>query len=216
MTPVSNTRSIPYTITTLDGDFTVITVPGRAEADMRPEDESAGVDGVAVDVFRQAMRKLPGGVVMVTTRVGGRPWGLTISSCCSMTAEPPQILISLGERTASCKQILEDRHFGVGILAGEHRSLAELGAQPGVAKFIDEHCNEHGRGRLASPMIAGALCHLDCRVAHTHRVGDHQLIIGVVENVVSLDKDLPVERAQRSPLVYFDRQFWALDSPAPS
>ena len=65
-------------------------------------------------------------------------------------------------------------------------------------------------------MIADALCHLDCRITHTHRVGDHQLIIGVVEDVVSLDRERTLESETRSPLVYFDRQFWALHSPAPS
>ena len=76
---------------------------------------------MTVDVFRQAMRKLPGGVVMVTTRVGGRPWGLTISSCCSMTAEPPQILISLESARPAVSRCWR-RCFGVGILGGEHRS----------------------------------------------------------------------------------------------
>ena len=202
------TRPIPHTVTMLDGDFTVITVPGRAEADVSSGNEGSAVEGVTVDVFREAMRKLPGGVVMVTTRIGGRPWGLTISSCCSMTANPPQILISLQERTASCQQILRDRRFGIGILACEHRSLAELGAKPGVAKFIDEYCGDHGRARLGSPMIADALCHLDCQIAHTHSVGDHHLIIGVVEDVVTVGRP-----GSRSPLVYFDREFWALSTP---
>jgi flavin reductase ActVB len=202
------TRSIPHTVTTLDGDFTVITVPGRAEADVPPNHTEPEIEGVTVDVFRGAMRMLPGGVVMVTTRIGGRPWGLTISSCCSMTADPPQILISLQQRTASCQQILHDQRFGIGILGREHRSLAELGAKPGVAKFIDEYCGDCGRARLASPMISEALCHLDCQVTHTHSVGDHHLIIGVVADVVAVD-----DSVRRSPLVYFDREFWALSEP---
>ncbi len=209
---VSATRVIPHALTTLDGDFTVITVPGRAEAEVGADHQSSGAQGVELDQFRGAMRNLPGGVVMVTTRIAGRPWGLTISSCCSITAEPPQIMISLQGKTASCQQILRDRRFGIGILGREHRSLAELGAMPGVAKFIDEYCDRDGCPRLASPMIANALCHLDCHVAHTYRVGDHHLIIGLVEDVVTgpgSEDILP-----RSPLIYFDREFWALGTPA--
>jgi flavin reductase (DIM6/NTAB) family NADH-FMN oxidoreductase RutF len=206
-------RPIPHSVTTLDGDFTVITTPGRVEADVRPEDDESDI-GVTGDVFRAAMRTLPGGVVMVTTRIGGRPWGLTISSCCSITAEPPQVLISLQERTASCQQILRDGRFGIGILSSEHRSLAELGAKSGVAKFIDEHCGHRARARLASPMIAEALCHLDCRVTHVHRVGDHRLFIGVVaETVLAEDVTANDSSPSRSPLVYFDRDFWALGAP---
>jgi flavin reductase ActVB len=206
---MSASQPIPYPVTALDGDFTVIMVPGRVEADMRPNEPD---EGVAVDLFRQAMRQLPGGVVMVTTRISGRPWGLTISSCCSMTAKPPQILISLQGRTASCQQILRDRRFGLGILGSGHRSLAELGAKPGAAKFIDEYCADDGRTRLPSPIIAGALCHLDCRVAHTHGVGDHHLIIGVVEDVVAVEDEAAEadSSTRRTPLVYFDREFWTL------
>jgi flavin reductase ActVB len=195
----------------LDGDFTVITVPGHAEADVQPAFQNPGLRGVTIDAFRHAMRKLPGGVVMVTARIGDRPWGLTISSCCSMTADPPQILISLQKRTASYQQILHDGCFGIGILGPEHRFLAELGSRPGVAKFIDEHCHNHTRERLASPVIVGALCHLDCRVTHTHSVGDHVLIIGIVENILAAEDDHHAAgAAARSPLVYFDREFWAL------
>ncbi len=57
--------------------------------------------GFAPDAFRHAMRLLAGGVVVVTTRVDGRPWGLTVSACCSLTAAPPRVLVSLDARTAA-------------------------------------------------------------------------------------------------------------------
>jgi flavin reductase (DIM6/NTAB) family NADH-FMN oxidoreductase RutF len=205
------TRSDRRPVTLLDGDFTVFTVPGRAQSEVA--ELAAEAAGVGIDDFRHAMRALPGGVVMVTTRIDGRPWGLTISSCCSVTAEPPRLLISLQKRTASCRQIELDGLFGIGILSASHRSLAEFGAKPGVAKFIDEHCHGDACSRLSSPIIAGALRHLDCKVSQVHAIGDHRLIVGVIVGV--RPTDAPMDESPPSPLVYFNREFWALGPTAP-
>jgi flavin reductase (DIM6/NTAB) family NADH-FMN oxidoreductase RutF len=60
---------------------------------IRRASEAGGDVGSA---FREAMSLLAAAVVMVTTRIDGRPWSLTISSCCSVSVAPPMILISLG------------------------------------------------------------------------------------------------------------------------
>ncbi|MGH2970263.1 MAG: flavin reductase family protein, partial [Solirubrobacteraceae bacterium] len=73
---------------------------------MRAADGRQVLTGGEAAAFKAAMRVLAGGVVMVTTRVDGRPWGLTISSCCSLSAEPPQLLVSLGSQTVTCREVL--------------------------------------------------------------------------------------------------------------
>lgn len=166
--------------------------------------ESTAVDAA---VFLAAMRVLASGVVIVTTRVDERPWGLTISSCTSVTLHPPQLLVSLGAKSVSCRTILETGRFGVSILASEHKALAELGAAVDSAKFMDEYCAPDGASLLESPMISGALFHLDCRVADVFEVGDHRLIIGAVSQGLSND-----EAPGSDPLLYYDRAFWALGS----
>lgn len=190
-----------YSAIELDGS--VHTVGGRIEAtDALLIEPQSALDGEA---FKAAMRVLAAGVVMVTSRRDGRPWGLTISSCCSLTLDPPQMLVSLRTTTVSCHSILEQRHFGISILAARQKELAELGAAVGVVKFVDDYCD--GDEQLESPMIAGALYHLDCSVADSYPVGDHTLIIGRVRQAVY--RPLP-EGETTSPLVYFNRAFWSL------
>jgi flavin reductase ActVB len=188
----------------LAGDYTVEAVAGRVEeADVLLDPASGPC--VDEDVFKAAMRVLPAGVVMVTTRVDGRPWGLTISSCCSLTLRPPQILVWLRLATASAQAILADGRLGVSLLASSQRPLAERGAASGVARFIDEYCDGLKGGPVQSPIVSGSLYHLDCRVTDCHRVGDHMLFIGLVEHAVS-----PAGNAEKRPLLYFDRRFWQL------
>jgi flavin reductase ActVB len=159
------------------------------------------------EAFKAAMRVLAAGVVMVTTRSEGELHGLTISACCSISAAPPQVLISLAE-TASClPAVLETGRFGLSILRAEQRPLAELGAVPGGPKKVQAF-TESRDGRLTA--IAGALAHLDCSVAQVFRAADHVLIIGNVEHAVGAPEG---ELDAPGPLLYFNRTFYALGSP---
>lgn len=158
--------------------------------------------------FKNAMSVLAGAVVMVTTYVGGRPWGLTISSCCSVTADPPQILISLRSDTVSCREIMRAGGFGVSMLSSEQRPVAELGAAVGTPKFVEDYCEGDDEVRTGPP-IAGALCHLGCSVSGSFEVGDHTLIVGQVDKV-----RLHGDMRGADPLLYFDRGFRELSPPA--
>jgi flavin reductase ActVB len=156
---------------------------------------------IAPDGFRQAMRLLAGGVAVVTTIVDGRPWGLTVSACCSLTADPPKVLISLDSRTTSCRAIFDNGRFGVALLGSDQVAVARICSAAGLPKFIEEIV-DHSFAQVRSPVIAGALAHLDCRVVDSHRVGDHALIIGLVQDALS-----PRTHEDFEPLVYFQRAF---------
>jgi len=149
--------------------------------------------------FKFAMRAFATGVVIVTVEVDRRIWGLTINSCCSISASPPQVLISLAH-TASCREpLLRTRRFGLSVLAVDQRELAELGAVPGGPKYVDAFSERPGDEQPAT--IAGALAHLDCSVAETFEVSDHTLVIGLVEQAIV---------GAGEPLLYFDRAFHRL------
>jgi flavin reductase (DIM6/NTAB) family NADH-FMN oxidoreductase RutF len=171
-----------------------------AEQEPEPVDEAA---------FRDAMRMLPSGVVLVTVVHDGRPWGLTISSCSSLTAEPPQVVLSLSTRTITCQEIERGGAFGLAVLGAEHVALAQAGAAPGVPKFIDDFCD--ASTDAAAPRVRGARYHLGCERVASYRHGDHTLIVGAplhaTAGVVSDDAE---------SLVYVDRHFRRVGRPLPS
>jgi len=157
---------------------------------------------VDAEAFKAAMRVLASGVVMVTARRDDQLYGLTISACCSISASPPRVLISLAQ-TASClPAVLDTGRFGLSILRAGQRPLAELGAVPGGPKEVDAF-SESRDGSVT--MIAGALAHLDCSVDQTFTISDHVLVIGNVEHAVTAD-DLD----EPGPLLYFNRTFHRL------
>jgi flavin reductase ActVB len=180
-----------------------VVVGGYIEAD--PAFSGEPPAGVDEETFKTAMRSLAAGVVMVVAQRDDRLWGLTISACCSISASPPQVLISLAD-DASCREaILDTRRFGLSVLRDDQKHLAELGAVPGGPKYVDAFCDDAGSSRRTT-MIAGALVHLDCTVARVFEVSDHTILIGSVEAVVSPQRE-------GGPLLYFDRTFHALGEP---
>jgi flavin reductase ActVB len=162
-----------------------------------------GLDlGVA---FKEAMSLLAASVVMVTTRVDGRPWGLTISACCSVSANPPMLLISLGEHTTSAKEIHAQGRFGVSVLSQHQIEAAKAGAAAGAPKFVEGFCADEGEPAdpARSPAIKGASVHLDCAVEREVHVADHVLFIGQVEDLVLSPSG--------TPLLYWARRYRELD-----
>lgn len=167
-----------------------------------------------VDAFKDAMGLSAAGVVLVTTRLDGHAWGTTVSACCSVSANPPLLLVSLETRTVSARSIEENRAFGVNVLSEKHVSAAQLGAARGEPKHVDELCETSGAGPAAPPAVKDAVAHLACGLERAVPVRNHTLFIGRVAHVqLSLDGD--------RPLVYYDRSYrrigsWPADDAYPA
>jgi flavin reductase (DIM6/NTAB) family NADH-FMN oxidoreductase RutF len=167
--------------------------------------ESLGFDDrekeqcVSVERMRAAFRSLASGVVIVTCWVDGRPWGLTVNSCCSVSIEPPRVLVSLQRRTRSRVAIEASGLFGLAILAADQKDVAELAALAGKPKFLDEFCDPREGNR--PPAVRSAIAQLDCAVYRTIPVDDHVLLVADVKAVIGTRDREP------EPLIYFNRSY---------
>jgi len=164
--------------------------------------ESLPVDPQLSDAFRESMRVMANSVVMVTTWFEGKPWGLTVSACCSVSATPPLLLVSIGAHTITAQAIRASRRFGVNILSEKQVELAQFGARPREPKFCQQHCDCSSESPERAPVIQDCIAHFCCRVEREILAADHVLFIGAVEN------------ARRSvtgrPLLHYERQFHKL------
>jgi flavin reductase (DIM6/NTAB) family NADH-FMN oxidoreductase RutF len=154
--------------------------------------------------FADAMSALASGVVLVTCWVGDRPWGMTVTAFASASANPPTVLVALSSEAASTTAITATQRFGVSVLAEEQVVVAHHGSAPGASKFIDAFV-ESDDGRSATPVVAGALAHLDCRVADSTQVADHTVFFGHVRAVRASNEG--------APLLYHRRKYRMLTDP---
>lgn len=149
--------------------------------------------------FRQSMSLMASAVAIVTTRVEGRPWGMTITACCSVSADPPMVLVSLLSTTVSALGIRGCGEYGLSLLGSRAVDVAKFGAAPGAPKFLDDVDGLSIQGAGSTPCVRGSLAHLDCEVVDELVAADHSIFIGRVRSVA-----FPVED---KPLVYCHRQY---------
>jgi flavin reductase (DIM6/NTAB) family NADH-FMN oxidoreductase RutF len=154
--------------------------------------------------FADAMSSLASGVVIVTCRLDGRPWGMTVTAFASVSADPPTVLVSLGSESRGAQAIEAMRRFGVSILTGEQLAAARYGSAPGKPKFL-EPFTEAGHRDSASPVIAGALAHLDCELSEAVQVADHTVFFGRVHGAGASHAG--------TPLLYHRRNYRTLADP---
>ena len=150
-------------------------------------------------LFRAVMSRFATGVTVVTTMSGGRPFGLTVSSFCSVSLEPRLVLVSIDQAALSRPHVADSGVFAVNILSSQQQFLADRFA--GRGPLVDGKFDgvPYRTVTTGSPILEGALGWVDCRVVDRVPAGDHVLFIGeVVETGID-------ESAE--PLVYFHRRF---------
>lgn len=131
------------------------------------------------DEFRSVMGRFASGVTVVTSMsADGADQGMTVSAFCSLSLDPPLVLICV-DRTASMYESLgEADGFIVNILAEKQESLARRfsGLDPNRFDGIG-----YSRGSNGIVVLDDVLGYVECKRIATHMGGDHCIYIGQVE-----------------------------------
>ncbi|MBB3771187.1 flavin reductase (DIM6/NTAB) family NADH-FMN oxidoreductase RutF [Angulomicrobium tetraedrale] len=131
--------------------------------------------------FRAAMRELAAGVTIITAgRDGGRR-GLTATAVCSVSADPPTLLVCINRSAEGHAAIRESGAFCVNVIAAEHQCLAERFAGRDGARGAERF--EHGEWRslaTGAPVLADAVAAFDCQVIQAIDAGTHTVFLGAV------------------------------------
>lgn len=136
-------------------------------------------------MLRQTLSCFPTGVAIATTvSRQGIPIGVTISSFNSVSMDPPLVLWSLASNAGSREEYLAHKGFAINILASDQIGICRLFASSERDRFKSLDWNE---GLHGLPIIAGCAATLECATHAVHEGGDHEIMIGRVENHSSTD-----------------------------
>jgi flavin reductase (DIM6/NTAB) family NADH-FMN oxidoreductase RutF len=132
--------------------------------------------------FRQALGSFATGVTVVTTMgEDGHGYGMTVNAFSSVSLDPPLILVCAISGNAGSEQIDRNRCFAVNILAIDQEPLSGYFASRDRPRGRDAFRDvDHRVGVTGAPLIDGVVAHLDCRLAQSYTVGDHEIFIGEV------------------------------------
>jgi flavin reductase (DIM6/NTAB) family NADH-FMN oxidoreductase RutF len=157
-----------------------------------------GSVGVTFESFTETFSQVPTAVTVVTTKNGDdSAHGTTVSAFCSLSIDPPLLLVALDRSSDLLKLLRKTRRFGVNLLSGDQEDVGVTCAKKGSDKFrAVSWTDEHGL-----PRIEGAAAWLECDVQKLLPGGDHVIVVGLVT---------ACETGEAEPLVYHRRRFLQL------
>jgi flavin reductase (DIM6/NTAB) family NADH-FMN oxidoreductase RutF len=142
--------------------------------------------------FRAALARFASGVTVITTTDNqGNLHGITVSAFCSLSLEPPLVLICIDKKTGSHYAFEESKFFIVNILHEKQQHYADRFASKLPDKFDGVKFSKNPGG---VPIIENVLANLECRLINFHDNGDHTIFVGQVEKV---------KIGEGNPLLYF-------------
>jgi flavin reductase (DIM6/NTAB) family NADH-FMN oxidoreductase RutF len=134
----------------------------------------------------------PTGVAVVTTLApDGAPHGLTMNSFCSLSLDPPLVMVAIARDCVFLRFFELSEHFAVNILTDAQRDLSNRFAQLPEGRFAGVAWRN---GVAGSPLIDGSLAVIECRTVQVMDAGDHRVLIG---------EAVAVEVGEGRPLVFF-------------
>lgn len=151
--------------------------------------------------FRSAMARLGAAVNIITTDGPGGRAGFTASAVCSVTDEPPSLLVCLNRSASVYETFKRNGVLCVNVLGAGHQDLSNLF---GGKTAMDERFASAtwSRGQSGSAVLADASVSFDCRLSQITEVGTHDILICEVLSVA-------ISQEARS-LIYFNRQYHEL------
>jgi flavin reductase len=160
-----------------------------------PQRSMAGIDSLA------------GAVTVVTSSDGSVRFGVTSTSVCSLSVDPPTLITCIPRSSTLGREVGRTGRFCVNVLTSEQRDIAEVFAS---ARGADKDRFRHGSwvpGTTGSPVLQDSLASFECSIDLVYGYPEHLMVVGRVQNLVQ-------ETGAGEPLVYIARQYAQLDQGA--
>ena len=154
-------------------------------------------------LYRDAMARYAGHVQLVTTAFEGARRGVAVTAACSVSDNPPTVLVCLNHGNEKNAIFFESGLFALNSLAAHHQSLSH--AFSGLENLTMEERFAHGNWDTlvtGAPALADAIATYDCRIVKLVPHATHTIMIGEVA-ALRLGGHNPA-------LVYMDRSYRTL------
>ena len=162
------------------------------------QDVAAELPAIAATDFKAAMRGLASAVCVITSRHESRANGMTATAVCSVSAEPPSILVVVNRSNRSHAIIHDSGVFAVHVLAKGQEPLATHFAGRPEHPFVGVPVRP---GATDVPTIEDCETVLECVVAAETDFGTHTIVVGRI---------VAARYSTAEPLLYCHGQFGSM------
>lgn len=149
--------------------------------------------------FRNAMAQLGSAVSVITTDGPAGKFGFTATAVCSVTDQPPTLLVCMNRQSFAHASFQRNGVLCVNVLSSDHRDLSGIFANPQLRseqRFQHDHWQVLSSG---APVLSTAAVSFDCLIDNSHEVGSHSVFFCQVQAIRL--------REQARGLVYFNRRY---------
>jgi flavin reductase len=156
---------------------------------------------VSRQVFRDGMARLGAAVNVVTTAGPAGRRGLTASAVCSVTDDPPTLLVCLNRSSQMNALVKANGVLCVNVLGAEQQELSRIFAGLAGLDSVEERFAAAAWTELATgaPVLEAAVVAFDCRVAEVVEKGTHSVVFA---DVVAVRSGLPAPA-----LIWYGRDY---------
>ena len=153
--------------------------------------------------FKKGMRQLAAGVNVITVANGLVYDGLTATAACSISAEPPHLLICVNSTASAHGPIHRAGAFCLNVLAHDQEAIAKrFAGMDGADRNARFDIGTWVQLATGAPVLEGAIANFDCIVVREIEAATHTLFLGRVLSVRSNEMG--------TPLIYGSGRFTSL------
>ncbi len=139
---------------------------------------------ISANCFRAAMRRFAANVSLVTSVEEGAFSGLTATAVCSLSADPPSLLVCVNRNASAHAVISRSGAFAVNVLSGAHRGQAELFSSSNPADRQQRfRFGAWSTLQTGSPILDDAIVAFDCQLARQIEHATHSILIAEVVGI---------------------------------
>lgn len=142
------------------------------------------VPTIEAAAFKEAMRRLVGGVSVVTAGTGEARTGLTVTSAQSLSVDPPTMLVCVNRNASTWPVLQREAHFCVNILEARHQHIADRftgrAGVKGAERYDGARWRQFSTGAFG---LEDALAVIDCVIEEIIERHSHGIVIGSVRSV---------------------------------
>lgn len=153
---------------------------------------------VTRDAFRNAMSVLAAAVNIVTTDGPAGRAGFTATAVCSVSDDPPSLLVCLNRNASVYEAFCANGHLGVNTLTSNQQDLSNLfgGKLSMQERFATANWSTELTG---APLLDEALINFDCKITNRVAAGSHDILICQIVGIR--------QQTCGEGLIYFQRSY---------
>ena len=149
--------------------------------------------------FRDAMSRLAAGINVITTDGPAGRAGFTATAVCSLSMDPPSLLVCMNRSSEQNSVFRANRLLCVNILSESHsQRAAEFAGMTDLRGTERFSTATWDRLKTGAPALRGALCCIDAEVRDIIEFGSHDIFICEVRGV-------RIDGQDEAGVVYFQR-----------